>query len=75
MDADADADKANLPRVLPCGHVFHGRCLEPWFAAAPEAICAVCRDPVAAAAPAVEAGSRSEVELSAIDVEVGVPAG
>mmetsp|Transcript_7153 Transcript_7153/g.23291 ORF Transcript_7153/g.23291 Transcript_7153/m.23291 type:complete len:84 (+) Transcript_7153:1073-1324(+) len=35
-------------RLVPCGHLFHGRCLRPWLAAAvtaPE--CPVCQCTIA----------------------------
>ncbi|XP_038191751.1 E3 ubiquitin-protein ligase ZNRF4 [Arvicola amphibius] len=34
-------------KILPCAHVYHCRCIDPWFLRAPHRLCPLCKQSVA----------------------------
>lgn len=56
---------------LPCGHVFHGACAEPWLVR--EATCPMCRQPVDSLRECVRLQRASSLQARAAP-EAGLPA-
>jgi hypothetical protein len=57
-----ELEPESVVRVLPCRHVFHAACIDPWFCRAD--VCPNCRQKAAAVAgPALKAATGSDTEL------------
>lgn len=40
-------EEGELLKILPCAHVYHCRCIDPWFLRAPRRLCPLCKQSVA----------------------------